>query len=283
MVSTLPLTTDSDGAATFSVSGLPDLAENFKADKYRVDIVIQPRSDGNAPAVNPGAASPYYIGAATEEATAGDTGLITVGTVTFSTEDSSRATDVVTVSVKPAADFVAASARGASTRATVSVSDQYGDPVADVWCSLASADAGDITIGGARNVGSDGAYTFGYERVGADSATENLTASCDQDGDADTDNDTGTATVEWAATPEATGSEQDIREVDTETNTIFVGDNLGSVVVLSYDSNDRFNIDEGASTYAGFEKSISDADSLTWTIVGSGTRPVNTFTLIKAQ
>ena len=163
----------------------------------------------------------------------------------------------------------------------MTVTDQYGDPVADVWCSLVSADAGDITIGTARNVGSDGAYTFGYERVGAGSATEMLTASCDQDGDADTDADTGTATVEWAATPEATGTGADIQEVDTETNTIFLGA-PGSVVVLSYDSNDRFNIDEGASTYAGFEKSISDADTLTWAIVGSGTRPVNTFTLIKA-
>ena len=42
VVSTLPLTTDSDGKATFSVSGLPDLAESVNIDKYRVDIVIQP-------------------------------------------------------------------------------------------------------------------------------------------------------------------------------------------------------------------------------------------------
>ena len=206
--------------------------------------MIQPRADGNAPAVAPGAASPYYIGAETAEATASPTGLITVGAVTFSTEDSSRDAAVVSVSVKPAADFVAASMRGASTRATVSVSDQYGDPVADVWCSLASSGAGDITIGTARNVGSDGAYTFGYERVGGDSATETLTASCDQDGDDTSDDDTGTETVEWAAAAAAAGSGQDIQEVDTETNTIFVG-TPGNVVVLSYDSNDRFNIDEG--------------------------------------
>ena len=290
VVSTLPLTTNSDGAATFSVSGLPDLAESFKADKYRVDIVIQPRTDGNAPAVADADNDPTYSIGKADPAAAGATGLVTVGAVTFSTEDASRDAAIVTVSVEPAADFVAASARGASTRATVSVTDQYGDAVPNVWCTLTSSGAGDITIGTARNVGSDGAYTFGYERVGGTAATEALAASCDQDGDADTDNDAGEGSVQWAAAADADGSGEDIRSVDTETNTIFTGAD-GSVEVLSYDSNDRFNIDAdgagsdpaGASTYAGFEKSISDADTLTWTIVGSGTRPVNTFTLIKAQ
>ena len=294
VVSTLPLTTDADGAATFSVSGLPDQAKSVKTDKYRVDIVIQPRTDGNAPAVTNGAESPYYIGDATTESTASATGLITVGAVIFSTEDASRAADDVTVSVKPAAGFVAASARGASNRATVSVTDQYGDPVPNVWCTLASTGAGTITIGGARNVGSDGAYTFGYERVGDTAATETLTASCDQDGDGDGDTatpqDTGTASVEWAAAPGETGTGADIRAVDTETNTIFVGAD-GAVAVLTYDSNDRYNIDADgsgpgtvmASTYAGFEKSISDADTLTWAIAGMGSRAVNSFTLIKAD
>ena len=56
VVSTLPLTTDSDGKATFSVSGLPDTGGSpVKADKYRVNIVIQPRPDGNAPAATNGA------------------------------------------------------------------------------------------------------------------------------------------------------------------------------------------------------------------------------------
>ena len=214
-----------------------------------------------------------------------------VGSVTFSTEDGSRAADVVTVSVKPAADFVAASARGASARATVSVTDQYGDPVPNVWCTLATSGAGDHTIGGNRNVGSDGAYTFRYERVGDTAATETLTASCDQDGDTDTAADTGTAdTVEWAGAAAATGTGVDIREVDTDANIIFAGAD-GSVAVVRYDSNDRFNIDAdgsgagvaAASTYAAFEKSISDADTLTWEIVGSGSRAVNSFTLIKAD
>ena len=286
-MSTLPLTTDSDGKATFSVSGLPDQAAADKADKYRVDIVIQPRPDGNAPGRTP----MFYIGTSDTAATPGGTGLITVGNVVFSTEDAARDAARTTVSVKPAADFVAAAARGASARATVSVTDQYGDPVPNVWCSLATSGAGDHTIGGNRNVGSDGAYTFRYERVGDTAATETLTASCDQDGDTDTAADTGSDTVEWAAAAGATGTGADIRQVDTDANIIFAGDD-GSVAVLRYDSNDRFNIDPdgsgtdpvaAASTYAAFEKSISDADTLTWAIVGSGSRAVNSFTLIKAD
>ncbi|MYK76446.1 MAG: S-layer homology domain-containing protein, partial [Acidimicrobiaceae bacterium] len=277
VVSTLPLTTDSDGKATFSVSGLPDQVAAQKADKYRVDIVIQPRQQGNAPEN-----TMFYIGNATTAATPGGTGLITVGNVIFSTEDAARDAARTTVSVKPAADFVAAAARGASARATVSVTDQYGDAVPNVWCSLATSGAGDHTIGGNRNVGSDGAYTFRYERVGDTAATETLTASCDQDGDTDTAADTGSDTVEWAAPAGATGTGADIRQVDTDANIIFAGDD-GSVAVLRYDSNDRFNIDAdgsgagvaAASTYAAFEKSISDADTLTWAIVGSGSRAVN--------
>ena len=286
LVSTLPLATDDDGKATFSVSAPPDTMESLKLDKYRVDIVIQPRTDGNAPAN-----TMFYIGDDDEATAPSGTGLITVGAVTFSTEDASRAADIVTVSVKPAADFVAANARGAGARATVSVTDQYGDPVPNVWCSLATSGAGDhmIASGDVRNVGPDGAYTFRYERVGATSATESLTASCDQDSDADTAADTSeAATVEWAGAPGPTGTGADIREVDTDANIIFAGDN-GSVAVLRYDSNDRFNIDPDgsgstaaqASTYAAFEKSISDADTLTWAIVGSGSRAVNSFTLIK--
>ena len=179
----------------------------------------------------------------------------------------------------------------------MSVTDQYGDPVPNVWCSLTSTGAGAITIanGDDRNVGSDGAYTFRYERVGAGAATEVLEASCDQDGDATNDDDTGTTGtngVQWAAVPDAgaTATGANIRQVDTDANIIFAGDNTG-VVMLRYDSNDRFDIDPDgtgsqvarASNYAAFEKSISDADTLTYTIVGTGSRAVNRFTLIKAN
>ena len=50
VTTTLPLTTDTDGKVTFSVSGLPD-SDSDQRDKYRVYIHIQPQPDGNAPNV----------------------------------------------------------------------------------------------------------------------------------------------------------------------------------------------------------------------------------------
>ena len=80
---------------------------------------------------------------------------------------------------------------------------------------------------------------------------------------------------------------------DTDTNTIFVTtvttsggvttvDN-GSAIVLSYDSNDRFDVDGNASTYAAFEKALSKGDTLAMTLDTStsrtGSRAVNRFLL----
>ena len=209
-VVTLPLTTDSDGKATFSVSGLPDPDSSTKQDKYAVDISIQPRPSGNAPDVADSSnAATYYIGSSAAAGTpASPTGLVPVreaasdddysAALVFSTEASDRAE--ATVSVEAAADHLVASARGVSNRATVTVTDQYGDPIAGARVSLASADAGNITIAGGRElaVGRDGSYTFGYERSAAGQAEETLTASWDHDDDASTAAITGMETVVWA-------------------------------------------------------------------------------------
>ena len=297
---TLPITTDSDGKATFSVSALPDQAPNFKADKYRVDIWIQPRPDGNAPDA---AADTYFVGTPAVARVPAQNGIVTVRSgatgdnpgLTFSTEAGAHHENSVTIDT---ADYAAASARGASNRATVSVKNQYGDPIAGARVSLASS-ISDLVIGGGRAlaVGRNGSYTFGYEREGSDAVAETLTATWTYTQDADNDGTaddpasrTGTATVEWAAAAGATGSGVEINEFDTETNTIFLG-GTGAAQVLSYDSNDRFNIDAdgsggddpAASSYAAFERSISDDDTLSWTIVSRGSRATNTFTLIKAQ
>jgi hypothetical protein len=377
VVSTLPLTTDSDGKATFSVSGLPDLDPDVDRDEYQVDIVIQPRPDGNAErSFVDGDGDPLlpYLRVAGDATTA--TGESIVGSVTFSTEDSSRETG--SVSVESAADYVAAAGRGASNRATVSVADQYGDalPGSRVWLTttLLDSDGDPLAIGGGRSfaVGRDGSYTFGYEREGDSGATETLTSHWDHDGDtcsaadilessfttwnvhlnndADDDNDvtwdhdddgatdpvnvtkdcfdqrpvltdaageavrpgdpvdgdaddravddfkgsvpkTGPATVQWAAAAPDDPEGADpwvIQEFDTETNTIFVatvtGDDVdaGSALVLGYDSNDRFDKEGEASSYASFEKALAKGASLTWEIVGSGSRAVNYFNVTPA-
>ena len=228
----------------------------------------------------------------------------------FSTERSidTNTNSDITVSVSPADEFIAADDRGASTRVTVSVTDQYGDPITGVKVQLATDRAtpasqlidGESTIRIANNrylaVGSDGSYTFGYERSGIDtSESETLTATLeawDHDGDAATAEltQTGTGNIEWAheVTSGESGDDDQIVEFDKDTNTIFVDPAVGTdddVLVMYYDSNDRFNITEDgateAATYSLFEKALSKRTGylLTWDINGAGARAVNGFTL----
>ena len=234
----------------------------------------------------------------------------------FSTERSivTDSNSDVTVTVEPAAEYVAADDRGASTRVKVTVTDQYGDPITGVKVQLgtsrttpASQLVGtntNILIANNRYlaVGSDGSYTFGYERSGIDtSETDNLTATLenwDHDGDAATAalTQTGTATIQWAheVSIGESGDDDQIVEFDKDTNTIFVDPDTNDgadddVLVIYYDSNDRFNIEKGptgsreteAATYAQFEKALSKRTGylLDWDINGSGNRAVNGFTL----
>ena len=125
----------------------------------------------------------------------------------------------------------------------------------------------------------------------------------------------GAGTVQWASeasgdtTDTASSPPKQILRVDKATNTIFVGTvdtsatpivTAGSVEVIEYDSNDRFNIynlasgnvaatgavtpsgdDVKAATYAQFERSLFNLKgfSLSWDIAGSGGRDVNEYTL----
>ena len=334
IVTPIPLTTDSDGKATVTVAApSADLDETRKGDKYRVvlTVIVIPDSGHNAPA-----------GDLDDDVRTPDAAVLVDGdgatwanaTMVFSTEPGVVDAADITVSVEPAAGFVVADDRGAGNRATVSVTNQYGDPITGVKVTLSSSEAdtgGDeITgssptryeLGGGREftVGRDGSYTFGYERESDAAATETLTANLvgyDHDGDgsaADLEDDdqtaedesatapltqTGEKLVEWAGTPAASGDDATdklIRAFDTETNTIFVdtddADTAGGVVVLGYDSNDRFNTDvDGtdsdaeptkASSYTAFEKALAKGKRLSWTINSSGSRAVNVFTLTPA-
>ena len=216
---TLPLTTDSDGKATFSVAAnLPDTDKDDPRDKYSVDVHIQPSTDGNAPAVvGPNAETPpngfvgnYYIGKSetgaqpvggdlsatfpTDARDAAGNGNVLAATVTFSTEDSDRSEAVV--SVEPLASYAVADGRGASNRVKVTVTDQYGDPIVGAKVKLTTAedltgdddtdDDDETTVLGndkAFAVGRDGSYTFGYDRERGARGTETFTAAYDHDGD----------------------------------------------------------------------------------------------------
>ena len=324
VVTTLPLTTDADGKATFPVSGLPAQAPGLMRDQYVVDIYIQPAPNGNAPAANATAAdSPYYIGARATDGTAmltsaGSAGLVPVryddggnsapGAVgptgdeglIFSTGPRVSAAADITISIEPAAEYVAADARGAGNRVTVKVTDLYGDPITGVKVTLTSgAASSSLPTTGTDTpreftVGRGGSYTYGYAYSSAAAAAEVLTADIadwDHDGDggdgtgtttASLDPDVVTKTVEWAQDFNADGAALTgaVLKFDTETNTVFAG-STGAVLVVSYDSNDRFNVDGSASNYAGFERNLSVGDTLTWVFDTSrtGSRRVNTFSL----
>ena len=325
-VTPIPLTTDSDGKASFSISAPPDLDPSMKGDKWQVTatIVANP-SNMNTP-------SAIHIGDSTDPVdTSATGGVALVRTLVFSTERSVQAEADITVSVEPVSGYVAAAARGATSRVKVTVTDQYGDPITGVKVQLVTdrVDSNNVAIpiagGNALAVGRDGSYTFGYEREGADGDTEGLTATMtgyDHDGDgcstaniADTNHRCsdldgtgpgtatgtapltrpGTGTVQWAAAPSGTtlttdaSSDYFIREFDTEMNTIFVATGAGdtvdadSALVLGYDSNDRFNDDNGASSYAAFEKALAKGKELTWALSSTGgSRAVNVFTVLPA-
>ncbi len=284
-VETKRITTGPEGNVDFTVSAPADPDTDAKQDKFQVDVTIRPAPDGNAPAD-----TVFYIGDSDSAATPAN-GVVTVISgattqaegLTFSTEASTRAT-TGTVTVKSAADYVAASARGASNSVTVTVTDQYGDPVSGAEVTLSSTITAGITLDRAtRRTLSDGSRTWRYERAASGAAAETLTATWDPDGpDGDAAAITGTDAVEWAAAAPGSGTGVAIAEFDTDTNTIFAG-GTGSVVVMSYDSNDRFNVGadgaETASSYAAFEKALAKGLNLGWTITGSTTRAVNTFTL----
>ncbi|MDE0160783.1 MAG: S-layer homology domain-containing protein, partial [Acidimicrobiaceae bacterium] len=312
VTNTFQIVTDDDGKATFPVSaGLPDPDPAMDRDEYVVEIHIQgvPGLEGNAPPIGA-----YYLGSSPTAATVSTSrpGTVAVRQATsnsdyfdglvFSTEENDALTvptetePGVTLSVSPAARWIASDARGASTRATVKVVDQYNDPIAGPEVSLTTSATDDgetdaivISGGQAVSVGRDGSYTFRYTRANDAPATETLTATSDHDDNDATDAITGMAMVEWAAlADDAVTTAVQIRSFDKDTNTIYAGVN-GAVQVLYYDENDRFNIIrtvngspvESTSTYAGFEGNLSTFTGylLAWDAFSIRGRAVNEFTL----
>ena len=316
--STFPIVTDDEGKATFTVRGLPDTDPGHDRDEYVVDIHIQgqPGAAGNS-YINATTPLPVYLGSAgtpTAPLTGAQAPLVAVRQATdnadyldglvFSTEPNNSTfvqTDAapgVSISVSPAARWIASNPRGVSTRATATVVDQYNDPISGVSVSM-STNAENATApttitianGRAIAVGRDGSYTFGYTRSNGASFVETVTATSDHDGDDTTDAVTGTAMVRWAALAEAAqATGQQIRSFDKDTNTIYAGTDADGVIVLYYDENDRYNITRtvdgspvtSTTTYAGFERNLATIDGydLTWEAYNIRGRAVNEFTLI---
>ena len=173
------------------------------------------------------------------------------GPVIFSTEDGVIDGSDVLIKVEAAAKLAVVDYRGsfAYNRATVTVTDQYGDPIPGIRVHLDSSDndsANDPTVPVPDDrylaVGRDGSISIGYERDGKESATQTLTATIedfDHDGDSSTDKLTsdqaatpatrrvtdGIGKVHWAleAVRDSGDTGRQIQAFDTETNTIFAG------------------------------------------------------------
>ena len=214
IVTPVPLTTNSDGKANVTLSAPPDPAPGTPSDKFRVTLTIvpsHPAADSNAPA--------NFVDAQDAPVTIATTGISVVfstepGVVTARLTDAQAATASspdITVTVKPAASYVAAASRGASNRATVTVTDQYGDPITGAKVTLTSSDGyntnashtdpelsslvdttaspgDDDTTPRQFAVGRDGSYSFGYvfSSSGAAADVETLTGTLvgyDHDGD----------------------------------------------------------------------------------------------------
>ncbi len=243
---TFPLTTDDDGKATFSVSALPDLNPSVDRDEYVVEVHIQGQQgdSGNTRGMA------YYLGTDDEPTPASQTTrLVPVreaateladywDALVFSTEPNAPgrlrvvdgdATVVpgVSVSVTPAARYIASNSRGASTRATVTAVDQYNDPISGADVSLmtdARSDPPDtedldddpntaptersIPIANDRAIatGRDGSYTFGYTRENGASDDAVLTGSWDHDDDGCADSTTTCVDTDGDDSPDATGT-----------------------------------------------------------------------------
>ena len=289
-VTPLTITTDSEGKATFSVTAPADPNKDEPGDKFQVDITIRPGTNGTPANMvyiddseTPAAHSDNVVATVISGADDIDEGLI------FSTEKSKEDdgdNGMTNTTVELAAGYLKASAEGVRNSVTAKLVDQYGDPIVGKQVTLAvtpPSQSGRIT----RRTLRDGSVTFDYTRKSAEAATEMVGVTWLA---IDNNNNTSVAQskmakVEWATEAGDTdgGTAQVIRAFDTDTNTIFVG-TPGSLVVLTYDSNDRFDVEGKVSNYSAFEKALATDHTLTWIINKTRPRPrdVNTFRLVAA-
>ena len=222
---------DSAGRAFFTVPfrGTFDDPSPASGDELTVTFALIPAR--NAP---PGFATVYPDGV-----------RATSGTLIFSDE----APTIATVTIDTP-DYIHVADRGrGSNRATVTVRDQYGEPVPGAMVRLDSSLRG---AGTTRTVDNRGSYRFDYEYIGAGSVTETLTARY---GLTDTTDGTRTATVYWTVDAPLTGSARSVLGGDVDRRHIVVDDS--GPVLLVYDRNDRFKLRGTNTSMADFEAELA--------------------------
>ena len=214
-VTTLPVTSDSDGKGTFVLASLPDARPDDAGDQWRVEYTVSVDPRGctatdtddsgtpdvwrcNAPSTGDGAlgASPEFPAVEITDGDAASTADQS-GSVTF--RDAASVPSSISIDTAEYVPVAARAGRTALNRATVTLVDQFGDPVRGAKVTLTS-DLGrtdeDTDVDGASSLaattggtatefttGSDGSYTFGYTFASTGGDVETLVATYDPDPD----------------------------------------------------------------------------------------------------
>ena len=238
------LKVDASGKATFTITASdPDPDDSNNPDGAD--------ASGDDPAV-PDRIDRVRVTYKVEEATGdravdnaiSDTNSENKQTITFS---DARAT-LAGGSVKPTTDFLMAPTSGSANNAvTVTVVDQYGDPIRGHLVKLESSRVPDrdrsSTFPVARRTDSSGSVRIGYTYTGVASVETLVAQTSGTDGD--TDITGGTADFYWAAPAAAPGGRGLVLAADLERNTLVVEDANGPQLVV-YDDNDQFTIAQAA-------------------------------------
>ena len=179
------------------------------------------------------------------------------GAVTFSNErPSTEGTDAtVTIDTR---DYVHVLGGGGENAVTVTVLDQYGDPLPGTRVSLSSSPP-DQFPGGVVPVDSRGSHRFSYEYQGSGGVTQQLSVS---NGVNNLGSSGVTARVYWAddAGSHDDGASRQVLTGDVTRRHIVVDDIAVGVtpVLLEYDDNDRFSVSGDPVSLTVFQSVLAD-------------------------
>ena len=254
------LKVDASGKATFTITasdpdpddsnnpvGADDPAVPDKIDRVRVTYRVEAGTGG------------YEVDNAVSSTASPAPGDPPTQTITFSDARSV----VAGGSVKPAADYLMAPTSGSANNVvTVTVVDQYGDPIRGHLVKLSSnhstnppAEEDLSTFPVARTTDSSGSVRIGYSHKGTGSV-ETLVANTPGT-DTDTPITGGTADFYWAAPaagPDvASGA---VLVADLERNTLVIANDAGPQLVI-YDDNDQFVVGGVLTGMAAFEEALA--------------------------
>ena len=306
-VRTEMLTSDADGKATFKLVPPPDPNPKASGDAWRVEYDLSAYSCAHnaestawtqcdAPADFPNDTETYPTAVITDgKDTTNPDGQDHFGSVTFT--DASAVASKIEIETSSYVVVAGRAGRTALNRATVKVTDQFGNGVRNAKVTLTSnhgqdtddsttdnsslvrspANPNDVQEGESNGreftTGSDGSYTFGYTWSSTGGAVETLTArtaAITDDGTAITDGPTADPApanlaqkmVNWAqegGPTLATATKVADGDVDANEIVVLVGGDNGVPTIVYYDDEDRFNTNGEVASMAAFEKMLAAA------------------------